>query len=399
MNLDSCSQGPALSRRTFLVAGGLGSLGWPLLAQASATPSRQASPKGKARSTILFWLCGGASHIDSWDLKPGAPAEIRGPFQPIATTAPGVRLCEHLPLLAQEAHRLAIVNSLGATLAKNDHHMGYYYNLTGHPPDQTFDAEGDNRRPRSTDWPYLGSVVAARRPPHRSLTNAITLPHRPSGPYVRPGQFAGRLGVEHDPWYVQGSLEQPLEFRAPGLTLEADVTRASLLDRRRLLGAIDQARRDFDQGDTGRYTRIQQKAFAMLQSATTAQAFDLSREPQRLRERYGTTVNGMSLLLARRLVEAGVPFVTVFWMPNPKLAALCKSAGAWDTHGNNFNCLKDHLLPEFDRAFSALIGDLAARGLLDQTLVHVTSEMGRKPKIGDVRSGGVAGAGRDHWTN
>ncbi len=118
-----------------------------------------------------------------------------------------------------------------------------------------------------------------------------------------------------------------------------------------------------------------------------------------VRERYGATVNGMSLLLARRLVEAGVPFVTVFWMENAKIASKCKSAGGWDTHGNNFNCLKEQLLPEFDRGFSALVEDLSQRGLLDTTLLMVTSEMGRKPKIGDPRSGGTSGAGRDHWTH
>jgi hypothetical protein len=345
-------------------------------------------------------LCGGASHIDSWDLKPDAPAEIRGPFQPIVTSAPGVRLCEHLPRLAQQAHHLAIVNSLNASCPTNDHHAGYYYNLTGHPPDPSFTTEGNDRRPKPTDWPYMGTVVGLKRPPHPFLHNAITLPHKPSRPpYVRPGQFAARLGVEHDPWYVQGSLERPLEFRAPGLSLQADVTVPRLLDRRGLLEAVDQARRDFDQRNVQTYSRLQEQGFAMLRSARTTEAFDVGREPERLRERYGTTVNGMSLLLARRLVEAAVPFVTVFWMEDPKLAAKCKSAGGWDTHGNNFNCLKEHLLPEFDRGFSALVEDLAERGLLDQTLLLVTSEMGRKPRIGDVRSGGTTGAGRDHWTH
>jgi uncharacterized protein (DUF1501 family) len=144
---------------------------------------------------------------------------------------------------------------------------------------------------------------------------------------------------------------------------------------------------------------VQQRALSLLSSARTTAAFDVAREPLGLRERYGPTVNGMSLLLARRLVEAGVPFITVFWMENEKIASKCKSAGGWDTHGNNFNCLKDPLLPEFDRGFATLLDDLAQRGLLDSTLVMVTSEMGRKPRIGDPRSGGVSGAGRDHWTH
>ena len=243
--------------------------------------------------------------------------------------------------------------------------------------------------------------MGAKRPRSGSLPNAISLPHKPSkAPYTRPGQFAARIGVEHDPLYLQGNLDKPLEFRAPSLTLEGGVTPARLGDRVSMRNALDAAKRDFDSGDNfGPWGRLQDRALSLLTSAGTSNAFDLSSEPVELRERYGSTVNGMSLLLARRLVEAGVPYITVFWMENEKLADKCKSAGGWDTHGNNFNCLKDMLMPEFDRGFSALVADLADRGLLDSTLLHVTSEMGRTPKIGDPRSGGVSGAGRDHWTH
>ena len=337
-----------------------------------------------------------------WDLKPDAPLEYRGPFQPIATSAPGMQLSEHLPLVAQQAHHLALVRSVGAKVNTNDHHAGYYYNLTGHVPDQSFLTLGNNRTPFRDDWPYLGSVVGAKRPPHPHLTNSITLPHMPSkAPYTRPGQFAARLGVEHDPLYVTGSLEEPLKFVVPALTLEGNTTADRLSGRHQLLQHLDETRRDFDQvGSAQTWNRQQERALSLLLSSRTTDAFNVASEPLELRERYGQTVNGMSLLLARRLVEAEVPFITVFWMENEaKLAKKCGSAGGWDTHGNNFNCLKEDLLPEFDRAFSALISDLADRGLLDQTLVLVTSEMGRTPKIGDVRSGGVAGAGRDHWTH
>lgn len=359
------------------------------------------APPARAKSTILFFLCGGASHIDMWDLKPKAPLEYRGLFQPIATSAPGVQLCEHLPLLARQAHHLALLNSVGATVNTNDHHAGYYYNLTGHVPDPSFLSLGNNRTPFADDWPYLGTVVAARRPQHPQLPNAITLPHMPSkAPYTRPGQFAARLGVEHDPLYVQGSIEEPLKFQAPALALEAGTTTDRLALRHELLEQVDNVRRQSDAHPAiHTWQQHQQRAFSLLMSSHTAEAFDVAREPQSLRERYGETVNGMSLLLARRLVEAGVPFVTVFWKENEQLASRCKSAGGWDTHGNNFNCLKESLLPEFDRAYSALLEDLAARGMLDETLVMVTSEMGRKPRIGDPRSGGVDGAGRDHWTH
>lgn len=367
----------------------------------AAAGEPQSQPRPKAKSTILFFLCGGNSHIDMWDMKPRAPVEYRGAFQPIATTAPGIELCEHLPLLAKQAHHLALLRSVGATVSTNDHHAGYYYNLTGHVPDPTFLSLGNNRTPYADDWPYMGSVVAAKRPAHATLTNAITLPHMPSqAPYTRPGQFAGKLGFEHDPLYVMGSRAEPLKFQAPALTLAGGLTPEQLTARQSLLQSVDEARREFDRHAPARdFDRQQERAFGLLMSSRTTEAFDLSHEPEAVRQRYGATVNGMSLLLARRLVEAEVPFVTVFWMEDEKSADKCQSAGGWDTHANNFACLKDDLLPELDRGFSALIEDLAARGLLDQTLVIVTSEMGRKPRVGDPRSNGAYGGGRDHWTH
>ena len=400
-SLQSCKNAP-LPRRSFSIASGIGLAGTtgglPVRAAATGTV-----PQGRklAKSTILFFLCGGSSHIDMWDLKPKAPREYRGPFEPIATTASGLEVSEHLPLLAQQAHHLSVVRSVGATVNTNDHHGGYYHNLTGHAPDISFVTLGNNRTPMPDDWPFMGSVVAAKKPPRPQLPSALTLPHKPSKPpSPRPGQFAARLGPEYDPLYINGSVEKPLEFRAPSLVLEGDVSPGRLTDRRELLSTIDAARRDFEQNAAPKtWTNQQQRAVNLLLSSSTADAFNVADEPAALRERYGETVNGMSLLLARRLVEAQVPFITVFWKENEALNKKCKSAGGWDTHGNNFGCLKENLLPEFDRCFSALIEDLAARGLLDETLLLVSSEMGRTPKIGDPRSGGVAGAGRDHWTH
>jgi len=392
-----------MDRRTFLIASSSGLAGYrfgPGLAEAAAAPG---SPRrGPAKSTILFFLCGGASQCDTWDMKPEAPSAYRTPFRPIATAADGIQLCEHLPLTAKVADRLAIVRSVtDGGRATGDHHAGYYYNLTGHAPDLTFRTQGNDRKPQPMDWPFMGSVVGSRRPLHPSLPQVISLPHKPSPlPYTRPGQFAGKLGLDHDPFYLNGDAADPLHFQAPSLTVEAG-GEARLEDRRGLLDSINRARRDFDrEASMTQYTSQQEKAFSLLSSAGTASAFDLAGESAATRERYGETVNGMSLLMARRLVEAAVPFVTVFWMGDrARLAKKCRSAGGWDTHGNNFNCLKDDLLPEFDRAYSALIEDLSERGLLDDTLVLLSSEMGRKPKIGDPRSGGVSGAGRDHWTS
>ncbi len=384
-----------LDRRTFLVAGSLGLFG------ANLAAARAEAGRRPARSAIMIWLSGGASHIDTWDMKPEAPLEYRGLFQPAATSVPGIRLCEHLPLLARQMHHVAIVRSLGDHgRGTGDHHAGYYYNLTGHAPDRTFHQLLNARTPYPTDWPSLASVVARKRPPHPLLPSAITLPHKEGAPeYTRPGQFAARLGIEYDPVFVDGTHERPLDFSAPALRLSGDVSPERLLSRRGLVRAMDDARREAEIALATRdYTTQQRRAFTLLASSRTQAAFDLRQEPVAVRARYGPGINSMSMLLARRLVEAGVPFVTVFWKGNDQVSRLCQSGGGWDTHGNNFNCLRDLLLPEFDRPFAALLDDLHQRGLLADTLVLVTSEMGRKPRIGDPRSGGAGGAGRDHWT-
>ena len=392
---------PAWGRRAFIAASTMGLAG--LSFGSSATGNATLPPRKRpAKSTILFFLCGGASHIDMWDMKPEAPAEYRGEFKPIRTTAAGVNICEHLPLTAQQGHHLALVH--GVTdygRATGDHHAGYYYNLTGHVPDETFKREGNDRRPYPTDWPSVGCVVGAKRPPHPKMPQVVTLPFKPSrAPYTRPGQFAGRLGMEFDPFFVAGNREQPLQFTAPTLTLDAGMTTARMGDRRALLDAVNSARRELDhEAIVSNYVRQQEKAFSLLASSATAGAFDIATEKPATLDRYGRTINGMGLLMARRLVEAGVPFITVFWAESDEaVAKKCLSGGGWDTHGSNFACLKEDLLPEFDRGYSALIEDLAQRGLLDSTLVLVTSEMGRKPKIGDPRTRGKVAAGRDHWT-
>ncbi|MFT5322325.1 MAG: hypothetical protein ACI8P0_000160 [Planctomycetaceae bacterium] len=394
------------NRRTFLAASATGIAG---LTGAGLNPARgdgaeNSGTGGKAKSTILFFLCGGASHVDTWDMKLKAPLEYRGPFEPISTSAPGITLCEHLPMLAKQAHHLALVNSVGSSVNTNDHHAGYYYNLTGHEADQSFRTLGNNRTPFPDDWPYMGSVVAARRPPHEFLPNAISLPHMPSRkPYTRPGQFGAKLGVQYDPMYLLGDRKEPTKFTAPSLELQAGIDTGRLKTRGHLLSALDDARRDFESFAATRTWNTQtERAMSLLASSSTASAFDISNEPEAVKKRYGDSVNAMSLLMARRLVEVGVPFVTVFWLGQgigTPLAKKCRSAGSWDTHGSNFDCLKENLLPEFDQCFSALIEDLSDRSMLDETLLLITSEMGRKPKIGDPRSGGVTGAGRDHWTH
>jgi len=396
----------ALSRRTLLVAGATGFCGLDAARLQAARGDQPAAASGQrpARSTILIWLSGGTSHIDTFDLKPKAAREFRGPFQPIATSAPGVEISEHLPMLAKQAHNFAIIRSLGHfRRGTGDHHAGYYYNLTGRAPDDSFRQLLNARTPRKTDWPFIGSVVGQQMPPHPYLPQAVSLPLKPGAPqYTRPGQFAANLGIIHDPVYVYGDLEKPLKFTAPALSLNGDITLDRLKNRRGLLETLDTATRRVDHSHaTIDWSTHQQRAFSFLGSQATKDAFDIASEPQSVRDRYGDDLNAMSMLMARRLVEAGVPFVSVFWKGDKKAAEKlnCKSGGGWDTHGNNFVCLEKYLLPRFDRPFSALIEDLDDRGLLDQTLLMVNSEMGRKPKIGDPRSGGVTGQGRDHWTH
>ena len=405
----------SFDRRAFLLAGGLSCFGADIAGSAMACAAERAA-RGEgvaaageigsgrrkiAKSAIMIWLSGGASHIDTWDMKPNAPLEYRGEFHPVATSAPGIELCEHLPHLAKQAHHLAVVRSLGDFhRGTGDHHAGYYTNLTGHSPDPTFHRLLNARTPYPTDWPSMASVVAMKRPPHPSLPNAITLPQKEGAPeYTRPGQFAARLGIEYDPLFVDGSRAKPLDFTVPALTLQGKITREQVASRRELLATLDRAQQSAEQSPAlSDYQKHQLKAFSLLTSSEAKSAFDIGSEPESVRQKYGSSITGTSMLMARRLVEAGVPFVTVFWKENKELDKLCKSGGGWDTHGNNFGCLRDHLLPEFDRPFAALLADLSERGLLDTTLVLVSSEMGRKPKIGDPRSGGVSGAGRDHWT-
>ncbi|HAL14497.1 MAG TPA: DUF1501 domain-containing protein, partial [Planctomycetaceae bacterium] len=306
----NCSLDRDSSRRTFLKASfgacsaaTIGALNAPSDVSASSTTA-------KAKTTILFFLCGGASHIDTWDMKPDAPVEYRGPFNPIQTSASDVRLSEHLPMTAKVAHHLAVVNSIDGAVNTNDHHGGYYHNLTGHRPDQSFRTEGNNRTPYPDDWPYMGSVVAMKRVQQGALPNAITLPHKPSvAPFTRPGQFAGRLGVEFDPMYVIGEDDNPTEFRAPALALQGDLTVDRLTNRKQLLDVIDRSKRDFESfRRVNKFTREQKRAVELLTAAGTTEAFDVASEPEEVKERYGKTINGMSMLLARRLAEREIPF-------------------------------------------------------------------------------------------
>jgi hypothetical protein len=379
-----------MGRRELLRAGGLGllGLGLPELLQARAVAPPRA---GRARACILLFMWGGPAHQDTWDPKPGAPAEYRGEFRPIATTLPGVHVCEHLPRLARQTGRLALLRAM--THPDVDHTTATHFLLTG---------RGVPRRgaPRAEDWPGYGAALSwlgrgrGPLPPFVSLMPAV-----PNGAprFVEEshGQDAGWLGPPYHPLRIDADPSLP-DYRVGEFSLRADVDAGRADDRRLLLRDLDRQRRDLErQAEVAALGAHYERAFALLASRGAAEAFDLTREPLAVRERYGLNIHGQAVLQARRLVEAGVPLVTVFWQND----GLTNVSVYWDTHNRNFVDLKERLCPVADRAFSALLDDLDERGLLDETLVVWTGEMGRTPRVGQGVVGG-AGAGRDgrdHW--
>jgi hypothetical protein len=388
---------PQLSRRRVLRGFGFSALGVGL-PQVLAAPAPGAGKR--ARACIMLWLFGGASQIDTFDLKPDAPDEFRGEFRPIDTAAPGVRICEHLPRTARVAKHLALVRSVtmsGRVVGNGDHHADTYYMLTGHRPDRSFFVESINRKPHSDDWPFVGSAVAALRPGAPELPGVVQLPAR-SGEitgYINPGQFAGLLGPNFEPVMVRGTLDRPFDLTVPDFEAPTELSPTRLGGRGHLLGGLDRWQRRAERGGAlDAHDANRRRAFELITSRAAKRAFDIGAEPARVRDRYGADINCQSVLMARRLVEAGVPFVCVHW-----IAKQAAPAFIWDTHGDNFGQLKNNLLPKFDACYSALLEDLDDRGLLDETLVVVCAEMGRTPRIGDPRTGGKGPPGRDHWVH
>jgi hypothetical protein len=390
---------PRISRRDLLRVGSLGVAGLALPDLLTAA-GNQGLRAGAAKACILFFLEGGPAQQDMWDMKPDAPANVRGPFQPIASTVPGVDVCEHLPLLAQQMHHLALVRSVHHTIV--DHNAGAYYMLTGRSP-----VSGGNLivRDLPENFPPYGSVLAKLRP-HRDLPEFVHMPEIMfnNGDEI-PGERAGFLGTGYDP-LVAGDPSVD-DYRIPGLGFGRERTPARLDRRRELLTLIDRsAGSDLDERLISGMDSHYQKAFSLLSSPRTKQAFDISREPEKLRERYGLPDRkdrsvearkfgglphlGQCLLLARRLIESGVRLVTV--------CTGRRIDQTWDGHRQHFALLRKSILPYFDRAFSALLADMSDRGLLDETLVVAMGEFGRTPKIGQVTSSaGATAEGRDHW--
>jgi hypothetical protein len=379
---------PAVSRRTFLRAGALSLFGLGL-PQLLAGRARAQMPRRRARACILLFMWGGPAQQDTWDMKPDAPVEFRGEFQSISTTVPGVRICEHLPRLAQRADRLALIRSM--THDDVDHTSATHLLLTGRP---------NPRGQLGDDWPNYGAIAAMLQRGRGILPpNIAMMPVVPNGAprFVEQshGQGAGWLGPIFNPMRIDADGSLP-DYRVGELALHADLTPLRTGGRQRLLASIEQQQRGFEQHAGARAMGAHYaRAFSLLAAPEAARAFDLTREPLAVRQRYGMNIHGQSVLQARRLVEAGVPLVTVFW-PNDGITNV---SVYWDTHNRNFIDLRERLCPVTDLAFSALLDDLAERGLLDETLVVWTGEMGRTPRVGQSVVGG-AGAGRDgrdHW--
>lgn len=371
-----------LARREVLKLA-LGGLGLSLPGFLSAAPAR----KPRARSCIVLYCWGGMSHHETWDTKPDAPKEYRGEFQSIATNQPGIRIGEHLPRLAQHIDKLAIVRSMHHR--SSAHGKGMYWNITGHPP---FAPEvAANLPPSRTDWPCLGAMVAKFRSAPPGLPNAVQVPYPlVDNNTLQAGDNAGFLGRTHDPVIVRPSTGRPWggvsrDLGAMVFQPAQGIDTPRLASRQNLAQALG---RGFP-SPTEAHDHFRQMAFDILLSQSVQKAFDLDREPLQVRASYGDHLCGQSMLLARRLTEAGVPIVTVVCAAGD----LNGSAGDhWDTHGNNFQRLKRDLLPPFDRGFSALLGDLAQRGRLAETLVVMLTDFGRTPRIN-------GGAGRDHYPN
>lgn len=385
------------SRRAILRAGSVGLFGLSLPRlfagqEASAKgPPIKPSDLGRAKACILLFMWGGPAHQDTWDLKPQAPAEVRGEFQPIPTQTPGIFISEHFPRLAKRTNDLAIVRSM--THGDVNHTTSTHYLLTGQPPPPG----GDLR----SDWPHMGAVLAklgAGKPPLPPFVSMRPKLENTVPRFVEQshGQFAGWLGQQFDPLTIDANPALS-DYRVGDFVLQPELTTTRLGRREQLLQDLEHQLRSFAERNSSRTMSAHyQRAFDLLDSAVGKQAFDLTQESPETRERYGQNPHGQSVLQARRLVERGVPLVTVFW-PNDGIKNV---SVYWDTHSRNFIDLKDRLMPVADQALSALIDDLKARGLFEETLVVWTGEFGRTPKIGQRNSDAGAGKdGRDHWPN
>lgn len=371
------------SRREFMQSSvGLMGLTLPSFLQLRAQAST--TPRPSAKACIVLYCWGGISHFETWDPKPEANADYRGEFRPIATSVPGIRFSEHIPLMARHADKMAIVRSVHHN--QGAHQGGLYINLTGHNP------PGGLRAKRRENWPSLTAMIARFRDPMAGTPHAVRIPYPMyDNGTLMAGEYGGWLGPDYDPILMRTPAGRPFRgvsrYTEPSLDLRLTVERDRFSNRGRLLQELESRFESSRVIHDERHEYFRQMASDLLLDSPVRQAYELEREDPRIRTMYGDHIGGQSLLLARRLVEAGVPAVQV-----------CCGAGDlaggngenWDTHRNHFPKMKDRLLPIFDRSVSALLTDLHQRGMLEETLVVILTDFGRTPKINN-------NGGRDHY--
>ena len=383
------------SRRSALRVGGLQALGLSLpqllqsrdLQASSGGQAADQSPGfGSAKSVILVWLTGGPPQHETWDPKPLAPAEIRGEFNSIESVVPGLRVGELMPGLALHTDKLSV---LRAVVTKDQAHSSSGYQMLTGVPHQPLSQENVVSKAPNLS-PSHGAIMRALRADRDGLPSAITLPRHIAndGEILWPGQTAGVLGRQFDPWLITCDPSQA-DFQVPDLALPAEISGDRFSSRRQLLAALNDGHRQLELAAAGgQFSHHARQAFDLLAGRAARRAFEINEEPDQLRDQYGRNRFGQSLLLARRLVQAGVSLVQVNWTKIEEV----KNNGSWDTHNNHFGDLKGFLMPRMDRACSALLEDLQQTGLLDETLVVWIGEFGHTPKIN-------GNAGRDHWGN
>ena len=398
---------PKVSRRAAIQAGSIGLLGMGMnhLTALRAAAQEQGPSERRAKSCIFIFLSGGLSQHDSFDMKPHAPEEIRGEFRPISTRTPGIQICEHLPLLAEQSDLWSLCRSI--THSSNEHSAGHAIMLSG----RSELAEGFNpSRPMPSDYPSISSIVGDVTTPRNNLPPAIVLPEqlKHNSGRVIPGQFAGTMGSRRDPWFIEASpfhnrsygafpeysfdhqergSADGRQFEAPSVNLPHWLTRPRLANRLKLIDQLEQQRRGLNAlAETQSLDHFRQAATSLLTHEKTQWAFDVTRADKAMQDRYGRNSFGWSLLMARRLIEVGVNLVQVN----------LGNIETWDTHGNAFPHLKNNLFPPTDRAVSALLRDLHESGMLQDTLVVMAGEFGRTPKI-SLLPQAYQLPGRDHW--
>jgi hypothetical protein len=374
----------AFDRRDFLRVGAAGVVGagLPFAPKAAQAAS---SGTGRAKSVLLVLLSGGPSQLDMWDPKPDAPVEVRGEFSSINTTLPGVSICEHMPKLAEQLGRWTILRTMSHV--EHNHLLATHVALTGRPTPVPRGGSDLDRVESRYDFPNFAAALDYVRPRNDGIPTGVTLPnYYIEGPLTWPGQYAGFLGPKHDPWQINHDPNDA-NFRIDSLSLQPGLTSPRLVSRRELLDTINERPTLKGDGRTTSFAEQQDVAFSLLTSDKVAKAFSIQQEDDATRERYGRNKFGQSLLLSRRLIEAGVPIVQ----------AAMGIVQTWDTHVDNWGRLKNVLLPQLDNGLAALMDDLSASGKLEETMVIVMGEFGRTPRVSVLP--GQTVPGRDHWAH